>query len=64
MSKKMGRPTVPKDEAKSVLRGALFAPNEARTVDRAIANSGKSASAWIRNNLLLAAKRGNVSGGG
>lgn len=48
----MGRPKVPKSEAKSVLRGALFAPDEAETVDRTIKESGLDKSKWIREKLI------------
>ena len=53
----MGRPTVPKSEAKTILRGALFARDEVKTVDRAITNSGQNKSEWIRNALINAAQR-------
>ncbi len=55
MTKKVGRPAVPKSEAKTMLRGALFAKDEARNVDRAITESGQDKSKWIREKLIEAA---------
>jgi hypothetical protein len=56
MSKKIGRPPTPKGEAKTEFRGAFFAPDEAKTVDQAIAESGQDKSKWIRSTLLDGAK--------
>jgi hypothetical protein len=60
MSKKIGRPTIPKREAKTEFRGAFFAPDDAKVVDRAIAASGQDKSKWIREKLLWGIKRENV----
>jgi hypothetical protein len=57
MSKKIGRPTTPENEAKTVLRGALFAPDEAKAVDRAIAASGQDKSKWLRETAITAAEQ-------
>lgn len=54
--KQMGRPKLAKGEAKGVLIGARFAPDEAKTVHDAVKRSGLVKSDWIRNTLLAAAK--------
>lgn len=53
----MGRPTLPKGEAKGVLIGARFSPPEAKQVVAAINRIGAIKSEWIRNTLLSEAKR-------
>jgi len=56
MSKsKMGRPKLPTGEAKGVLIGARFAPNEAKQVIDAVKRAGKVKSDWVRTILLSAA---------
>ena len=52
MSKKMGRPKVPKRAAKAVLIGARFSPPEAKQVEKAANQSGQDKSKWIRSKLL------------
>lgn len=52
MSRKIGRPKVPKREAKAVLIGARFSPPEARAVENAVQQSSLDKSKWIRNRLL------------
>ena len=56
MSKKIGRPKLPKDQAKGVLFAARFAPQEAKTISTAISHSGRSKSDWVRGALLAVAK--------
>src|SRR4051812_5045784 len=56
MPKKMGRPTVPKTKAKTILRGAMFAPEEIKTIDRAIEDSGKDKSKWLRDAAMKEAR--------
>jgi hypothetical protein len=55
-TKKLGRPKLAKGEAKGVLIGVRFAPNEADQVHDAIKRSGQVKSDWIRNTLLQASK--------
>ena len=55
-AKKLGRPKLAKGEAKGVLIGARFAPDEAKAVHDAVKRSGLVKSDWIRNTLLGAAK--------
>ena len=55
-AKKLGRPKLAKGEAKGVLIGARFAPDESKIVHEAIKRSGLVKSDWIRNTLLAAAK--------
>lgn len=58
MSKKMGRPALPKSKAKGVLIGARFSPSEADLVHRAVKRSNQVKSQWVRDALLEAAKTG------
>jgi hypothetical protein len=60
MGKKVGRPTIPKRDAKTQMRGAFFTPDDARAVDEAIAESGQDKSKWIREKLLWGLHRENV----
>ena len=57
MSTKMGRPRLPKGQAKDVLIGARFSPPEARTVTAAVRRSKRVKSDWVRGALLSAASR-------
>lgn len=52
MNKKMGRPKVSKNKAKTELRGALFSKLEAKAVDKAAADSGVGKSEWLRDAAL------------
>lgn len=54
MKPKMGRPKLAKGEAKGVLIGARFTPDESKRVHAAIKQSGKNKSDWIRAALLSA----------
>ena len=55
-TKKLGRPKLAKGEARGILIGARFAPEEAKQVHGAVKRSGLVKSEWIRNTLLGAAK--------
>ena len=55
MKNKMGRPPLPKGEAKGVLIGARFAPDEAKQVEQAVKRAKAVKSDWIRSALLSAA---------
>jgi len=55
MSKKIGRPRLNKAEAKGVLIGARFAPDEAKRVERAARTAQQNKSQWVRAILLSAA---------
>jgi hypothetical protein len=48
MDKKVGRPPVPKQEAKSVLVGAQLSPPEAKEAEKAASASGLDKSKWLR----------------
>jgi hypothetical protein len=54
MKPKMGRPNLPKGEAKDILICARFSPDEAKQVHDAVKQSGKKKSEWVRNILLSA----------
>jgi hypothetical protein len=60
MSAKMGRPRLPKSEAKGVLVGARFSPPEAKAISKAANKAEEGKSEWIRRTLLWAAQRENV----
>lgn len=51
----MGRPKLAKGEAKDILIGARFSPDESKAVHAAIKQSGTVKSEWIRKALLSAA---------
>jgi hypothetical protein len=50
--KKMGRPKVPKSEAKRILVGAMLTPPEAKQIKTHVAQSKQSKSEWVRDRLL------------
>ena len=54
--KKLGRPKLAKGEARGVLIGARFAPDESKAVHAAVKRSGLGKSEWIRKTLLDASK--------
>jgi hypothetical protein len=56
MKPKMGRPKLAKGEAKDVLIGARFSPEESKQVHDAVKEAGQNKSDWVRNALLSAAK--------
>lgn len=53
----MGRPKLPKGQAKGELFAARFAPQEAKTISSAISRSGQSKSQWLRDSLLNVAQK-------
>jgi len=57
MSKKMGRPKVPKAKLRGILIQARLSPEESREIRAAIAKSPHNKSDWIRNALLHVAKK-------
>ncbi len=56
MKPKMGRPTLPKGEAKGVLIGARFSTDEAKQVEAAANRAKQNKSAWVRDVLLSTAQ--------
>ncbi len=54
MKTKMGRPTMAKGQAKGVLIGARFAPDEAKRVESAAKRARQNKSQWVRATLLSA----------
>jgi hypothetical protein len=48
MGNKVGRPPVPKRDAKSVLVGAQLSPSEAKGAAKAASSSGLDKSKWLR----------------
>lgn len=55
MKIKVGRPKLPKGDAKDVLIGARFAPDEAEKVEKAARRASQNRSEWVRSVLLNAA---------
>jgi mobilization protein NikA len=55
MKKRVGRPIVPKNKAKTPGISVRLAGNERKTIDAAIKQSGLSQSEWARKALLSAA---------
>lgn len=58
MSKKMGRPKVPKAKLRGILIQARLSPPEIKEIDAAVQRSGQNKSEWVRNCLLAAARSG------
>jgi hypothetical protein len=58
MKPKMGRPKLPKGEAKGVLYAARVSHDDAKRIDSAIARSGKGKPEWLRTALLSASGQG------
>jgi hypothetical protein len=54
--KKIGRPPLPRSEARAKYLSLRLRPDEQREVDDAIERSGKSKSDWLRDALLAAAR--------
>ena len=52
----MGRPKLPRNEARKILIGAKFSPPEARSVEQSARESKLDKSKWIRERLLEHAK--------
>ena len=59
MKTKMGRPKLPKGEAKGVVIGARFSQAESAVIHTAIKNSKQEKPAWVRTALLDAAIKGH-----
>jgi len=55
MTKKMGRPPLPKKETRGEVFSVRLRADEARGVSTAIRESGKSKPEWLRTSLLTAA---------
>ena len=56
MKTKMGRPSLPKGTANSVLFAVRIAANEASKIQQAIKKSGLKKPDWARNALITAAQ--------
>ena len=61
MKTKMGRPVLPKGEAKNIVICARFTASENREIEAAIKCEKISKPEWVRNSLISAAKRGTVA---
>ena len=60
MKPKMGRPKLPKNEARNILMTTRVNANEERAIKAAVKASRLEKTAWLRNALLAAAKIGGV----
>ena len=56
MSKKMGRPKVPKAKLRGILIQARVSPEENKQIQAAIKRASENASEWVRKTLLMASK--------
>jgi hypothetical protein len=56
MSKKMGRPRLPKGKAKAFQIGVRFNHQEESRIRRAVSKTGLTTADWARETLLGAAK--------
>lgn len=59
-AKRLGRPKLAKGEARDVLIGARFTPDESKEIHAAVKQSKQEKSDWLRNVLLGAARSGSV----
>ena len=57
---KMGRPKLPKGQAKTVMLAIRFSESEASEILKASKKAGQHHSEWSRNQLLKAARSGNI----
>jgi len=57
MSKKMGRPKVPKSKYRGILIQARLSPEENKEIQAAIAKSPHKKSEWVRQALLSTARK-------
>ena len=57
---KMGRPKLPKGQAKTVTMAIRFSEAEATEILKAVSKTGLHHAEWSRNHLLSAARSGNV----
>ena len=57
MTKKMGRPKLAAKDARGEIFAVRLRPDEARNVLDAIANSRKSRADWLREAILLSARK-------
>jgi hypothetical protein len=56
MSKKMGRPRLPKGQAKGVQIGVRFNPKDDKQIDRRVVESGQTKADWVRNAAVAETK--------
>jgi hypothetical protein len=60
MSKKAGRPKMPKGEARGKFISTRLSPPEYQEITVAIKKSGTTKTEWVRNSLLTSARSGSV----
>jgi hypothetical protein len=56
MTKKIGRPTLPKGQSKAVQIGVRFTPKEGQQIQKAATEAGQSNAEWARDMLLNSAR--------
>jgi hypothetical protein len=57
MSKKMGRPKLPKSEARTIMLSTRVNAVESKAINRAVEASGKDKTVWIRDAIMAALER-------
>ncbi len=57
MGKKMGRPPLPKGQARGVQVGVRFKREDDKTIEKVTAGSGQTKADWVRNAALAEARR-------
>jgi len=60
MTKKAGRPKLPKSEARGKFLSTRVSPGEYQEIAQAIRTSGEAKTEWCRNALLFRARSGSV----
>jgi hypothetical protein len=54
---KVGRPMLPKKEKRGEFISTRLSPDELKEIKRAVRESGKTQTEWVRDKLLAAARR-------
>ena len=52
--KKLGRPALPKSEARSIMLSTRVNADENKSIQKAVTASGEDKTVWLRNTLLRA----------
>jgi hypothetical protein len=54
--KKLGRPKLPKSEARTIMLSTRVNADESKAIAKAISKSGKDKTVWMRDAILIASK--------
>jgi len=52
--KKMGRPVLPKGEAKAKIMPVRLSPDDRKRIEKAAQTKGQTVSQWVRSTLMAA----------